>query len=281
MSLIKKTNLSKISEVIARKFPNLKLDLIQAIIKYPPRQYIEKTLTSTLILTIGLDLPIFLIFSKLKGMLFASILFLLLLPVIAFISFFFFMQLPKSKARKISKQADQEIVNAGRFLLVELTAGVPLFNAIANTAKNYTKIGVYLNTIVRQVEVGTPMDKALSNVIEITPSENLRKLLWQILNSMKTGADVSQSVSSILDQIYREQMIEVKEYSRKLNPLVMFYLIIAIIFPSLGITMMVLLSSFVSFKITPAVLGLIIVIVTLAQFMFFSIIKSSRPGVEI
>jgi len=79
----------------------------------------------------------------------------------------------------------------------------------------------------------------------------------------------------------QEQLIEVKEYGRKLNPLAMFYMIIAVILPSLGITMLIVLSSFISLDLSLGVLVGIAVIIGVMQFMFYVIIKSSRPAVSV
>ena len=58
------------------------------------------------------------------------------------------------------------------------------------------------------------MDTAINEVIEITPSANFRKMMWQISNSLRTGADVSIALESIIEQISKEQLIEFKTYER-------------------------------------------------------------------
>ena len=106
-------------------------------------------------------------------------------------------------------------------------------------------------------------------------------MLWQISNSLRTGSDVSVALKSILDQIAREQLLEVKAYGRKLNPMVMFYLMIAVIAPSLGVAMLSLLSSFIGLSLDFNGLLGISVGVAILQLMFVATIKNSRPGVEI
>ena len=103
--------------------------------------------------------------------------------------------------------------------------------------------------------------------------------MWQILNALRTGGDVSQALESITEQISKEQVIALKTYERKLNPLVMFYLMVAIILPSLGISMFSLLSTFLGIKVgTGTLIGVLLFLVVI-QFMFMNIIRSSRPGV--
>ena len=73
---------------------------------------------------------------------------------------------------------------------------------------------------------------------------------------------------------------EVETYSKKLSPIALFYLMVAVIFPSLGMVMMIILASFIGFSITmPMFLGIIFVSI-IVQGFFVTIIESSRPAVE-
>jgi flagellar protein FlaJ len=98
---------------------------------------------------------------------------------------------------------------------------------------------------------------------------------------LKTGSDISESLKAVVEQITREQIIEIQTYAKKLNPLAMFYMIIAVILPSLGITMLIVLSSFVSISLDLTILIAIAVMLGLLQLMFYAIIKSSRPAVGV
>jgi len=92
---------------------------------------------------------------------------------------------------------------------------------------------------------------------------------------------VSKALNTIISQIVRERQIMVKEYGRKLNPLSMFYMMIAVIVPSLGVAMLVIFSSFIGFKLDLAVLMIIVGLVGFIQFMFLAIMRSSRPPIEV
>jgi flagellar protein FlaJ len=76
-------------------------------------------------------------------------------------------------------------------------------------------------------------------------------------------------------------MIEIKEYGRKLNPLAMFYMIIAVILPSIGITMLIVLSTFIDLALDLTILLTIAFFLSIMQVMFLAMIKSSRPAVEL
>ncbi len=262
--------------LLARKFPYLKIYLAQADIELPLEQFIKKSLITSSIVTITLILSLFMVFYKLN----INLLFILLaFPIIFMGIFFFFINSPKAKSNKIVREVDREIVYAGRFLLIELDAGVPLFDAIKNVSDAYPNIGKYFRKIVEKVESGKPMEIALNEVIEITPSANFRKVLFQILNSMKTGGDVSQALEGITDQISKEQLIKIKEYGKKLNPMVLFYLLVAVIMPSLGIAILALMSTFTGLALSLGNLIGISFLIGILQFAFLSIIGGLRKGV--
>ena len=128
--------------------------------------------------------------------------------------------------------------------------------------------------------LGTALEDAINDVLLNSPSPTLRRILWQLLNSMKTGSDVAPALSSVIEQIVKEQDIAVKEYGKKLNPLAMFYMMIAVIAPSLGIVMLVVLATFVGFSLSLTVLLAIAGLIGFVQLMFMTIMKSSRPPIS-
>lgn len=241
-------------------------------------EFIKKTFLSALYMWLGILFFVWLVTAKLG--LFKNVIFLLS-PILLVILFSYFIKLPDTKLLRKQKEIDSEIIFAGRFLIIELESGVPLYDAFKNVAKNYKTIGKYFNEIVTRIDLGTEIEDALNEAIEFTPSANFRKILWQIINSQKTGADISSSLKSVVEQITKEQLIMIKEYSRKLNPLAMFYMIIAVILPSIGITMFIVFSSFMDLTLKLPALLTISFFLGLIQFMFLGIIKSSRPSVEL
>ena len=62
----------------------------------------------------------------------------------------------------------------------------------------------------------------------------------------------------ILDEISNKQLIELQRYGKKLNSLTLFYLLTAIVVPSLGITMLIIISSFVSISLDNTVFFVIL-----------------------
>lgn len=264
---------------ITRALPGLNTKLKQAGMFDTPEQFIKKTILSAFYLTTGITALFVTVLTQLEIL--SSILYFAFPLFMFFITFFYMLKVPDVKILRKGREISREIVFAGRFMIIELESGVSLYDAMVNASKNYEVIGKYFKEIIDKVSMGTTIEDAINETIETTPSSDLTKVLWQILNSLRTGADISSSLSNILDQIVREQIIDVKEYGRKLNPLAMFYMVVAIIVPSLGITMLIVLTTFISIKVDLAALLAIALFLGFIQYMFFSIIKSSRPAVEI
>ena len=252
--------------------------LKQAGMKETPEAFVKKTFFTSFYMTTGLTIFLIAIFSKIK---FLAVLVAVLFPLLFVGMFLYFVKLPDVKIVRKRKSIDKEVVYAGRFLIVEMDSGVLLYNAMANVAKSYKEIGKTFSNILHSIDMGTTIEDALNEAIEFTPSPDFRRMMWQIINALRTGSDISESLKSVVEQITREQIIEIKTYAKKLNPLAMFYMIIAVILPSLGITMLIVLSSFLSIQLSLTVLVAIAVLLGLLQLIFFVVIKSSRPAVSV
>ncbi|GIU69867.1 MAG: hypothetical protein KatS3mg002_1103 [Candidatus Woesearchaeota archaeon] len=258
---------------IASKFPDLKTNLMRANSSISPEQYIKETIFFAVFLSLSILIIIFMFIKSLVVFYF--------FPILFFLMFFYALNRVYVIAKKLEQKISKEVVFAGRFLIIELESGIPLYNTFENIGKNYKYVGIYFNNIIEKVKLGTSLEEAINETIEICPSDNLRKILWQILNSISTGADIASALNSVLENIVREQNIAMKEFGNKLNPLAMFYMMIAVIIPSLGITMLIVFSSFVNIKLNLLSLMVIAVAIGLLQLMFLMMIRNSRPNVDI
>ena len=274
---MKAGNLNTLLQRVSKLFPGLKMKLKQAGIDYKPEDFVKRTIVSAFYMTTGLAVSLFLVLAKLNA--FKNAL-LLLVPFLFIIMFFYMIKLPDLKISKKEKEISKEIVFAGRFIIIELESGVPLYNAMVNVSKNYEVIGKYFKEITNKVDLGTSMEDALNEAVELIPSDDFRRVLWQIINSIRTGSNVARSLYSVVEQITKDQITEVNKYGKKLNPLAMFYMMVAVILPSLGITMLIILSSFIQFQLSLTILVSLACFLGFVQFMFISMVKFSRPAIE-
>ncbi|MBU0980008.1 MAG: type II secretion system F family protein [Nanoarchaeota archaeon] len=264
---------------IAESMPELKFKLAQASLSYTPEVFIQRTVMISIYAVVGLSLFVFPVVNSFMSKFNPAL--LLIPPVLLVIVFFYMLRFPDSVILKKQRGISKEIIFAGRFLVIGLESGMTIYDAFKNISANYPVVGKYFQDVVDKVDLGTDIETAINEGVELTPSPDLRKVLWQVLNSLRTGSDVTLALNSVLDQIANEQNIMVKEYGRKLNPLAMFFMIIAIIIPSLGMTMFMIMATFIGLTVGLPLLLVFVLLIGFVQFMFVAIIKSSRPPVEL
>ena len=266
---------------ISLRFPLLKRQLIQAQMNYTPAGFVRYAVFGAFYITAILLLISWLL---LRSTDVPMLLLFLLAPILYVVMFLYLMQFPLVKARQRAKKIEQELVFAGRHMLIELQAGVPLFDAMLGISRDYGPVSEEFNKIVEKVTLGVPLGAAFHDVAANNPSPYFNRLVLQLANSLSSGADVALTLESSLDQISKEQILDLKAYGQKLNPLVMFFMIFGIIMPSLGVAFMIMLVSFLGssgISFGPAALFGVLVCIGIIQFIFLSVVESSRPKFDI
>jgi flagellar protein FlaJ len=262
---------------ITKLFPLLPENLKKANLAYSPEVFVRRTMISAMYMSLGMLMILFFLTAKAGYFSYA----LLFFPVVYISMFLYFLHLPDVKISKINKEINKEIVFAGRFLVVEIESGVTLYDAMRNLSANYPYVGAYFREIVNKINIGTPIESAVTETLEVCPSESLMKILWQVSNSLKTGSNLTEPLKNVIETLIKEQQIMVNEYAKKLNPLAMFYMLIAIIIPSLGVTMITIVSIFAGLKLNLTVMLGLALMNAFMQFMFVAMINSIRPPVEL
>lgn len=70
-----------------------------------------------------------------------------------------------------------------------------------------------------------------------------------MINSIKSGSNIKKTLKSITKELSSEQRTKIANYSRELNLWSLIYMLFAVAVPSIGSTMLVILSSFAGFGI--------------------------------
>jgi pilus assembly protein TadC len=263
---------------IASKYPTLKRKLIIAHMNVTPEEYVKRSFISasmfsviiafgSLLFILGFGLPA--IYSLVALLLGFGLFFLL------------FMRRTDVRVRKLAKEIDRDVLFAGRFLLIKLNSGKPLMNAIIDASNSYGVANRYFKEIVRDIELGTPLEEALENASRYSPSEKMRRILFQISNALKIGIDVTTFLEAILDEIANDQLLEIKNYGHKLSGITLFYMLFAIVIPSLGITMFITVVSLVNIQVNVGMFVVFLFFLAIVEFVFISVFKYIRPNVNI
>ncbi len=268
--------ISAISDALLPYFPNLEKKLKIAEIEKTPREFLDNVLFSSLSSALAITIAFAFIFYSFQ----VSLYYLIPVFVIMYLfTFYNFSHIPDLRLLKKKRAIEYDLVYGVRQLIIEVNSGVPLFDAMVSLTKGYGEFSKEMKKIVERTAVGEPLSLVLKDEAEKTPSLAFKRVLLQIANETVSGSDVAVSLSSLIDQIVKDQIIEIKEYGHKLNPLVMFYLVIGVIFPTLGITFVIILLSFVSNGMTIPFLYMVLLafVIGIFQMMFLGMVETSRP----
>ncbi|MCX8205859.1 MAG: type II secretion system F family protein [Candidatus Micrarchaeota archaeon] len=270
--------LDALVEYIGSFFPDLRKKLRMAKMKKTQNEYIMDVLVISAMLTLILSVCVALFTIVANG----SLLWLaVMVPLIAVATFLFMMKRVDVVMLSRQRNIDKDLLFAGRQLLIEVRGGIPLYDGIVHLTSDYGEVSRAFKEIVDKANLGVPLDVAMEDVAEETPSKPFKRLVLQIVNSIRSGSDIAVALETILDQMSQEQLIEIKAYGQKLNPLGMFYMLFGIIMPSLGVTLIVTIFTFTGVALGQAFLFGALLLVLLMQYMFLTMIESSRPRFEV
>ena len=263
---------------IMSKNPMLKKKLVIAGVRKKPEEYIASALKGAIIYGLATLAFSFFILSK-NGPNF--VLPILLAGVVGVGAFSLSMKKVDLAINRRAKEIDKEVLFAGRFLLIKLNSGKPLINALEEASHGFGAATEHFRTIMRDIELGAPLEQALERGTEYCPSENLKKILFQITNALKIGVDVTNFLQAILDDIADEQLTEILRYGKKLSSLTMFYMLAAIIVPSLGMTLFIVIAGLVNIQMDMISFLIMLIFLGFIQFIFISLFKSARPNMDV
>ena len=268
-----------IASKLEKSFKNLRVYLYQAKYNMSVVEHISYSLYVSTLNTLYLILALLFLY-----IITHNSIFLTLIPasLLIFIMMFYTVLFkPKVVALRIARKIEEELPYALRHLLIEVKSGVPLYQGLISISSGYGMLSEEFKDIVKKINSGVSMIKAIEDSVIRSASLSYRRAFWQILNSLKTGTDVEKPLEEIVKEIVKEQIIAIKNYGQQLNPLTLMYMMIAVIMPSLGITFLMIISSFISYSIPTGMLWGVVLFLIFFQWMFINLIKSRRPNVKV
>jgi len=271
---------------IARKinkfFPTLSRDLEKAYITQRIDAYTTACVFSSVLLSIWTAIIVgFASYMKGDEIERTIMLVLLVFLGIGFLSFIIFIKYPQVISKKIAADTDRHLMFALKDLLLHTSTGTSLYDAIISVSNaGYGEVSRELHIVGQEIHSGMAEDKALEGWAERTSSVYLKKIIWQMLNSLRSGGNISEALHSIVDDLTQTQRVSIITYANELNLWSLIYMLFAVAAPTIGITMMIILSSFADVGINSTTLILFTGLTVFVQIVIIGLIKSRRPGVE-
>ncbi|MBI2670849.1 type II secretion system F family protein [Candidatus Woesearchaeota archaeon] len=269
-----------ITEKLRLIFPKLSLDLKYSESEVSDRDYLGMCLIASGIIFVFFFLLVFLLLTRLqlKGFFVYALIASLVITLFIFIQQ---ISYPRLFVSRRVRSIEQNLMPALQNILIQINSGVPLFDTLVNISfGGYGEISNEFKRGVKRIAAGEDEITALEDLAKKNSSVFFRRSIWQLVNGMKAGSDISNVIKNITENLGEEQLIGIQRYGSQLNPLAMFYMLFAVIMPSLGITFIIVLSSFISLgeSVTKSVLYGLTTVVIFFQIMFMGMIKARRPN---
>lgn len=191
------------------------------------------------------------------------------------------MNFPSMKARRKAKNVESNLLYALRHMTVQVRSGATLFEAMKSVAfSDYGAISSDMDVAVKQVASGFPMANAIDSLAMRNRSKNYKKILWQLENAIRTGSDIGQVLMSMSENYFEDQKIAIQKFGKEMNTITMVFLITTVIFPVMGVIVLVLTALIPVQSIPSSFLFIFLFIVAFVQMMIIGYIKEKRPPVH-
>jgi len=268
-----------ISYLIEGVYPSFRVWLKQAYIRDDPMVYISKTLFFSFFAFVAVSSSIYMFLAK-NGRQEHEMSVLSGLLVACFV-LYYRMNLPRSIVKSRAVALDKDLVFAAQSLYIQISSGTPIYDALISVADGkYGVLSQELRETIDEVDAGRPLAEALEDLAMRNPSLYFQRVMWHIVNTIKTGGNLRDNLNELVRSLSRDQVNLVKSYGAQLSPIAMAYMMAAVIVPSLGTTVLITLASLpnVSAQLDKNMFWGILVFTILLQIQFAMIIKLKRPN---
>ena len=130
----------------------------------------------------------------------------------------FHLSYPKIASKQLAGLIEQDLLFALRTMLIQISSGTSLFETIKSISKsNYGQVSKEFELVVKDINSGMSETKALERLAFKTKSEVLKKTIWQIITTLKSGGSLTNALHAQVDSFVEQQRESIKRYSAELN----------------------------------------------------------------
>lgn len=146
---------------------------------------------------------------------------------------------PKIKKQNDSSSFSKELPYALRQLATELKSGKSLFDSLESVVdSDYGVLSLEFSRVLEEIKYGESTENAFLNLEKRVDSKALSRAIYEILTSLRIGANLSGHLSIIAEDVSFDMRMKLKEYSEKLNAFIMIYTFLAILAPVILLTIL-------------------------------------------
>jgi len=158
-----------------------------------------------------------------------------LIGLLGFMGGFFYMrQYPKIVWRKRVTEVERTLPYALRHMASLLSAGVGIEEAMLSVAKaDYGVLSEEFELILRDMRTGASFEEALQKFEEKMASDNVSRVVKQILRAVKFGGNLSDILYKMAEDFSFEYRMKLVEYVQKVNGVSFVYMFMTIVMPTM------------------------------------------------
>jgi len=266
-------------DIAKAMYPGLKKDLYISNMDYSVERFARLSFLMSIVLSLIFMVPLGWMILRFSS---DPVPILILVTIaIMILSFAVIIKVPLLNRQTLGKKIEAEVAVTGRRLLIQLESGKSLVNSIIDVARHKKESSKALERVAYELYMGKPLEKAIREAINNSPSKTFRKIFVQIRNSLKTGSDLKHTLKASLEDITRDKTVEFERFAKRLNPLGLFYMVFGTIGPSLGIVIFVILLTILGIPIKGGILATFVLLILFIQMFFIIIFSKMRPELEI
>ncbi|MCD7781357.1 MAG: type II secretion system F family protein [Methanosphaera sp.] len=119
-----------------------------------------------------------------------------------------------------------------RQLSTQLKAGIGLFDAMKIVANSdYGELSRQFKITLNDIQYGTNYIEAFDKMAKRVDAPIMDKIISQITRTLTNGGNLADTLNTIANENSNNMKIKYKEYSQKLNSVMMLYMFIAVLIP--------------------------------------------------
>ncbi|NPA47292.1 MAG: type II secretion system F family protein [Thermococci archaeon] len=264
-------------ESMTRSLKGLEYDLYRANIRMSKEMYVAMMLVA------GIFLSVFsFVASILMGL---DIITSILVGIFGFLAGFMYLRVyPRMVWRRRVSEVEKALPYVLRHLAALLSAGVGIAEAMVSVANSdYGVASEEFELMVRDMRSGASFEDALMRFDKKMESENVTRVVKQILRAIKFGGNLADILYDMAADFAFEYRMKLVEYVQKVNGISFVYMFLTVVMPTMFVVAILAGSAFASagsggLAITPAGLAAILLLgFPMISLIIIVMIKRGEP----
>jgi flagellar protein FlaJ len=190
--------------------------------------------------------------------------------------------IPKIKEERRKKEISKEFPYALRQMSTQLKAGIGLYDSMKSIADcNYGTLSEEFQITLNEIQYGSNYIDSFENFSKRNNLSIVEKFVSHIIRTLNNGGNLADTLNTIADENSYNMKIKYKEYSEKLNAIMLLYMFIAVLFPVILFILIIAATTVMGQIIKPELL-LILYLFFFPLIIIFMIIliKRLEPNID-